>query len=84
MPEERDWLTSFLELGLLDSFRFFNSSPDNYSWWTYRANARSRNLGWRIDYNMISETLLPKLKNASILSEVKHSDHCPVTLEIDG
>ena len=83
LPEERSWLSKFLNSGFVDSFRYINKTPNNYSWWTYRANARSRNLGWRIDYNMISKKLLPKLKNASILSDVKHSDHCPVLLEIE-
>ena len=83
LPEERSWLSKFLNSGFVDSFRYINKTPHNYSWWTYRANARSRNLGWRIDYNMISKKLLPKLKNASILSDVKHSDHCPVLLEIE-
>ncbi len=83
LPEERSWLSKFLNSGFVDSFRYINKNPHNYSWWTYRANARSRNLGWRIDYNMISKKLLPKLKNASILSDVKHSDHCPVLLEIE-
>ena len=82
LPEERDWLTSFLELGLLDSFRFFNSSPDKYSWWTYRFNARKKNLGWRIDYNIVSENLKKRLINASIMSDVVHSDHCPVSVEL--
>lgn len=83
LPEERSWLSKFIDSGFVDSFRHINKTPHNYSWWTYRANARLRNLGWRIDYNMISNKLLPKLQNASILSEVKHSDHCPVLLELD-
>ena len=64
------------------SFRYLNKDPHHYSWWSYRANSRAKNLGWRIDYNMISRSLLPKLKLAHILSKVKHSDHCPVLLEI--
>ena len=82
LPEERDWVSSFLDLGFIDSFRFFNSSPDKYSWWTYRFNARNKNLGWRIDYNMASNSLKKRLICADILSKVIHSDHCPVKLQI--
>lgn len=82
LPEERNWVSAFLELGFIDSFRFFNSSPNKYSWWTYRFNARKKNLGWRIDYNMASDSLQKRLISASILSEIVHSDHCPVMVEI--
>ena len=82
LPEEREWITQFLDKGFIDSFRHLNKRAHQYSWWSYRANARNKNLGWRIDYNMITSSLLPKLKRASILSQVKHSDHCPVLLEI--
>ena len=82
LPEERGWISSFISNGFIDSFRHLNHEPDNYSWWSYRANARAKNLGWRIDYNMISETLLPKLKRSAILSKAMHSDHCPVFVEI--
>ena len=83
LPEERKWMTQFLNSGFTDSFRYFNNEPNNYTWWSYRANARARNLGWRIDYEMISNALEKKLKRALILPEVKYSDHCPVLLEID-
>ncbi len=83
LPEERKWMTQFLNSGFTDSFRYFNNEPNNYSWWSYRANARARNLGWRIDYEMVSNTLAKKLKRALILPEVKYSDHCPVLLEIE-
>lgn len=82
LPEEREWLTSFLELGLIDSFREFNSEGNQYSWWSYRQNSRMKNLGWRIDYNFVSEKLKPKLKSAAILQEAVHSDHCPVVVEL--
>jgi exodeoxyribonuclease-3 len=82
LPEERRWISKFISSGFIDSFRYLNDKPNNYSWWSYRANARHKNLGWRIDYNMISESLLPKLKRSAILSKAKHSDHCPVLLEI--
>ncbi len=83
LPEEREWLSQFLASGFIDSFRHLNSEPNNYSWWSYRANARAKNLGWRIDYNMISENLLSNLKRSAILSQAVHSDHCPVLVELD-
>lgn len=82
LPEERDWVTKFIASGFVDSFRYLNSEPHNYSWWSYRANSRVKNLGWRIDYNMISESLLPNLNRSVILSQAVHSDHCPVLVEI--
>ena len=82
LPVERNWLGKFIELGFLDSFRIFDKSPHKYSWWTYRANARANNKGWRIDYIMVSKSLENKMKNASILSEVFHSDHCPILIEM--
>ena len=83
LPQERDWLDRFIKNGFIDSFRFFNDQPDNYSWWSYRAGARGNNKGWRIDYCLVSETLKDKLKRAYILPEAKHSDHCPVVVEIE-
>tara|TARA_R110002072_G_scaffold114541_12_gene244640 strand:+ start:2514 stop:3275 length:762 start_codon:yes stop_codon:yes gene_type:complete len=83
LPEEREWLSSFIESGFVDTFRMFNEEPHNYSWWSYRANARANNKGWRIDYHMASESLRNRLKRAAILSEAKHSDHCPILVEID-
>ncbi len=83
LPQERDWLDRFIKNGFIDSFRFFNDQPDNYSWWSYRAGARGNNKGWRIDYCLVSETLKEKLKRAYILPEAKHSDHCPVVVEIE-
>lgn len=83
LPEERAWMTQFLNSGFIDSFRYIDPSPHRYSWWTFRANARSRNLGWRIDYNMVSENMKNKITNALILDNAYHSDHCPVVLEID-
>ena len=82
LPEERDWVTKFIASGFVDSFRHSNTEPHNYSWWSYRANSRVKNLGWRIDYNMISESLLPNLNRSVILSQAVHSDHCPVLVEI--
>jgi exodeoxyribonuclease-3 len=83
LPEEREWIGGFLKSGFIDSFRHFNKEPHNYTWWSFRANSRSKNLGWRIDYNMVSSNLEGKMKRAAILSEARHSDHCPAVLEID-
>lgn len=83
LPEEREWLSRFIDSGFVDSFRAFNQEPHNYTWWSYRANARNNNKGWRIDYHMISEPLQEKLKRAVILPEAKHSDHCPLLVELD-
>lgn len=83
-PEERAWVSQFIDSGFIDSFRHFNKEPHNYSWWSYRANARARNLGWRIDYHMLTEEMRHRLSRAAILSEAKHSDHCPILVEIDG
>ena len=83
LPQERDWLDRFIKNGFIDSFRFFNDQPDNYSWWSYRAGARGNNKGWRIYYCLVSETLKEKLKRAYILPEATHSDHCPVVVEIE-
>ena len=83
LPEEREWFDSFIDSGFVDTFREFDKSPNKYSWWTYRAGARGKNLGWRIDYHLVTESLKSKIKGASILSDVFHSDHCPVVLDID-
>ena len=83
LPEERAWIDAFMKSGFIDSFRYFNEEPHNYTWWSYRANARAKNLGWRIDYNLVSEALEKKLKRAAILPEAKHSDHCPILVEMD-
>ena len=78
LPEERAWLDKFMKNGFIDTFRFFNKEPHHYSWWSYRANARANNKGWRIDYCLASEPLKDRLRRAVILPEAKHSDHCPV------
>ena len=83
LPEEREWMSGFIASGFVDSFRSLNPEPHNYSWWSYRANARAKNLGWRIDYNMISKNLLAHLSRSAILSQAFHSDHCPVLVELD-
>ena len=83
LPEERAWVTTFIKSGFIDSFRHLNKNPNNYSWWSYRAASRERNKGWRIDYHMISDSLLPRLKRVAILSDAKHSDHCPILVTIE-
>jgi exodeoxyribonuclease-3 len=83
LPEERRWLDGFMKSGFIDSFRHFNKEPHQYSWWSYRANARNNNKGWRIDYHLVSEPIRNRLKRAVILPEAKHSDHCPILLEIE-
>lgn len=84
LPEEREWVSQFLDLGFVDSFREVNGDIEGkYSWWTYRFNARKKNLGWRIDYNMVSKPLQKAIVKADILSDVHHSDHCPVSLELN-
>ena len=82
LPEEREWISKFIDSGFIDSFRHLNKEPHHYSWWSYRANARAKNLGWRIDYNMISTPLLPTLKRSQILPVARHSDHCPVLVQL--
>lgn len=84
LPEEREWMESFVQSGFVDTFRHIN--PDQahaYSWWSYRAGARGKNLGWRIDYHMASEALKPRVANAYILPDAMHSDHCPIVLELN-
>jgi exodeoxyribonuclease-3 len=83
LPKEREWMENFINSGFIDSFRHFNKDPHNYTWWSFRAGSRSKNLGWRIDYLLVSLSLESKLKRAVILPDALHSDHCPVLLEID-
>jgi len=83
LPEEREWMTKFLDNGFIDSHRIFNKEPKQYTWWSFRSNARAKNLGWRIDYNMVSNPLENRMKHSVIMPDAKHSDHCPVMLEIE-
>ncbi|GHU41848.1 exodeoxyribonuclease III [Clostridia bacterium] len=83
--EEREKFTVFLSHGYLDTFRFFYPNLESaYSWWSYRAGARARNVGWRIDYFVVSKELEDRLVDAKILPEVLGSDHCPVELKLKG
>ncbi|MEP1086852.1 exodeoxyribonuclease III [Algoriphagus sp.] len=83
LPEERAWMDKFTESGFVDTFRKFNDQPDNYTWWSYRANSRAKNLGWRIDYHMATTSIEERIKSAHILADAKHSDHCPILIEIE-
>lgn len=83
LPEERAWLDDFINSGFVDSFRHLNKEPHHYSWWSYRAGARNNNKGWRIDYLLVSKNIEDKIKRATILPDAKHSDHCPILLEME-
>jgi exodeoxyribonuclease-3 len=80
-PRERDWMEQFINSGYVDTFRIFNKEPDNYTWWSYRFNAREKNIGWRIDYFCIDIESKKRILNASIIPEIRGSDHCPVCVE---
>ncbi|MBT29518.1 MAG: exodeoxyribonuclease III [Thalassobius sp.] len=82
LPEERAWVTKFIESGFTDSYRHFNKDPHKYSWWSYRAGARKNNKGWRIDYFMTTTSLDNKLIESDILMDVIHSDHCPIKIKM--
>ena len=82
LPEEREWIGNFLESGLIDTFRYNNPELQKYSWWSYRANARANNKGWRLDYALATKPLQENLKRSVILTEAVHSDHCPILLEL--
>lgn len=82
LPEEREWLDKLQEAGWVDSFRQYCSEAEQYSWWSYRFRARERNAGWRIDYHWVTEELKPRLKDAKILQQAVHSDHCPVEITL--
>jgi exodeoxyribonuclease-3 len=83
LPEERAWVDSFLATGFVDTFRHIHPDTVKYSWWSFRSNARAKNLGWRLDYHMVTESVENQIKNAGILNEATHSDHCPVWVEMD-
>ena len=82
--EEREKMTVLLQSGFVDTFRHFHpDATDRYSWWSYRFHAREKNVGWRIDYFLVSERLLPRLMSADICDDIMGSDHCPVSLELE-
>ena len=82
LPEERAWMDKFIKKGYLDCFRMFNQDPEHYTWWSYRANARAKNVGWRIDYHTINPEFSDRVKSADILPDIMGSDHCPVRLQL--
>ena len=82
LPEERAWLDGFMKTGMIDTFRHLNKEPDNYSWWSYRANARNNNKGWRIDYFLVSHNIIKNVKKSKILTKVMGSDHAPIKLTL--
>ena len=82
MQEEIDGMDGYNSHGLLDSFRTLNKEEVKYSWWSFRAGARARNVGWRIDYALVSESLMNHIDDAFILNDVMGSDHCPVGVDI--
>ena len=85
LPEEREWIGNFIDSGFIDTFRLFHpEEPDCYTSWSYRFNARTNNKGWRIDYCMASRNLQAQLKDAYILPNANHSDHCPAGIIIDN
>lgn len=84
LPEEREWIDGFIKTGYTDSFRYiYPEEKDKYSWWSYRFNSREKNKGWRIDYCMVSDNIKERIKGAEILSDVYHSDHCPISVIIE-
>ena len=83
LPEEREWMENFIQNGFIDTFRLIHADePHQYSWWSYRAGARGKNLGWRIDYHLASQPLQDRIQNAYILPDAMHSDHCPIVVEL--
>lgn len=84
LPEEREWIDGFIKSGFTDSFRHVNGDKkDSYSWWSYRANSRANNKGWRIDYCMVSDNIKNRISDADIIPSAMHSDHCPISLKLD-
>jgi exodeoxyribonuclease-3 len=82
LPEERAWMDEFLSHGYMDTFRYFNQGGDHYTWWSYRAGVRKKNIGWRIDYFSVNQEFKDRLKTTRHQPEIMGSDHCPVILEV--
>jgi exodeoxyribonuclease-3 len=82
LPVERAWMDTFVAHGFIDIFRYFNKEPGHYTWWSLITRARDRNIGWRLDYFFVTENLLDSISQASILSDVTGSDHCPVEIRL--
>lgn len=83
LPIERAWIDTFVDHGYVDTFRYFNKEPDQYTWWDLKTRARERNVGWRIDYFFVNKEFLPHVKNAFIFQDVMGSDHCPIGIELE-
>ena len=83
LPEEREWMSKWLNSGFVDAFRQIHPEKVEYSWWSYRAGARKNNKGWRIDYQSVSQPIADKIKDAYQMGDAVHSDHCPVYMEIN-
>lgn len=83
LPSEREWISKFLEHGFVDIYRQSNPEEEKYTWWSYRSNARERNVGWRLDYFLISSALEDQVIATTIHDDLLGSDHCPVSLELD-
>lgn len=82
LPIERAWMDTLIDHGYIDTFRYFNKQPNEYSWWDFKTRARDRNIGWRIDYFFVNKEFINNIKKAFIMQDVMGSDHCPVGLEI--
>jgi exodeoxyribonuclease-3 len=82
LPIERSWIDVFIEHGYVDTFRYFNKKPNQYTWWDQKTRSRERNVGWRIDYFFVNLEFLPQISKAFILSDIMGSDHCPIGLKI--
>lgn len=82
LPEERAWMTSFLDSGYVDTFRMFEKGANHYTWWSYRGGARAKNVGWRIDYHCVNERLRDRVQTARIHPDISGSDHCPVSITV--
>lgn len=83
LPVERAWIDTFIDHGYIDTFRYFNKEPDQYTWWSMRTKARERNVGWRLDYFFVNKEFIKNVKRSFIMQDIYGSDHCPVGIEIE-
>jgi exodeoxyribonuclease-3 len=81
--EEREKMTELLESGFIDTYRYYNPLKEMYTWWSYMGKARMNNIGWRIDYFLVSKDIIDRIKNTFIFTDVMGSDHCPIGIDID-
>lgn len=82
LPEEREWMSCFIERGYKDTFRHFCNLPEMYTWWSYRFSAREKNIGWRLDYACVNDDFIGHVASSTIMKDVTGSDHCPIKIEI--